>query len=298
LPKPERHEDESDEEYEKEMQDYHLNLKEAACYRKLNSPKTSFNAHKDVEQELIRIENRRRELHPENYESEPKAESADTPTPELEKPAPSPADMSDVKLRESFSKQKYFFRDILGFTDRGELIAALEAEIRSRQIPMYWSAKGSTCVYVDSSGELLTNTTNHVYMGEVDRPDLIPAPEPERTIVPTLTTAQRESRERWSNQHGSHLDYPKTGSVAKAIETDEVAPEPIPDRRFAYMLYDGTTLWPNGEHVIAPLGRETNVLKFPDPPGYVENSGVIPTGWAMDVHNSVWRRIAIDAGTF
>jgi hypothetical protein len=158
LPMPQPESFQSGEDFEETMQWYRLDLTEAACYRKLNSPKTSFNLRRDVEKELERIEKKRRTLRPDEFEPEPNSEASSVIDSDEEKikdtkPAPSPADMSDVKLREEFSKQRFFFRDFLGFTDRGELIAALEAEIRRRQLPMFWWVKGTRCVYVDEAGE-------------------------------------------------------------------------------------------------------------------------------------------------
>jgi hypothetical protein len=136
LPTPKREDCFDYDDFEETMEWHRLNLAEAACYRKMNSGKTSFNLRRDVEKELSRINQQRQKLRPDEFEPEPKAESADTPTPELEKPAPSTdfsklADKSDVALREALSKQQ-FLRDQIGVTDNGPLIAALEAEIQKR----------------------------------------------------------------------------------------------------------------------------------------------------------------------
>jgi hypothetical protein len=184
LPTPMREDCYDDDDFEETMAWHRLNLLEAACYRKLNSAKTSFNLHKTVEKELQVIEKKRRELRPENYESESLASTSKAPDlddgqPITPKPAPSPADMSDVALRESFSKQRDF-RDQMSFTDRDQIIAALETEILRRQLPMYWSVKGEKCVYVDSSGSSLTNIANRVYMGERDsNEENVPVPTSE-----------------------------------------------------------------------------------------------------------------------
>ena len=293
LPTPKREDHYDDDDFDEAMEWHRLNLAEAGCYRKSNSAKTSFNLRKAVEKELQLIEKKRRTLRPDEFEPEPNSEASSVIDSDEEKikdtkPAPSPADMSDVKLREEFSKQRFFFRDFLGFTDRGELIAALEAEIRRRRLPLYWSARGTRCMYVDEAGNLLTSIASHVYMGEVDRPDLVPEPEPELKAIPTLTTFQRTAREQWSNQHGSYLDYPKQGSVAEADVIKNTPP--VRSFTFVYMLADSLKFWPWGEIQTGPLPRGTQVLRAPDPPGYCDGSHVLPDGVSFDEHHSVWRK--------
>lgn len=140
LSMPEHETYHSDEDFEEAMEWHRLNLAEAACYRKLNSPKTSFNLRRDVEKELVRITDRRRKLRPEDYETESSAPNSEAPdlddsheeiTKSKDASLMDCSDLSDFALRESFSKQK-FFRDQLGFTDNGPLIASLETEMRRR----------------------------------------------------------------------------------------------------------------------------------------------------------------------
>jgi hypothetical protein len=140
LPMPERDEWQDDEDFNREMEEYRLNLAEAGCYRKLNSAKTSFNLRRDVEKELQRIEERRRQLRPEDYKTESSAPTSTAPDlddshEEITKSKYAPSidcsDLSDVALREALLKQQ-FLRDRIGVTDNGPLIAAHETEIRRR----------------------------------------------------------------------------------------------------------------------------------------------------------------------
>ena len=179
LATPTREDYHDDEFFEEAMEWHRLNLAEAACYRKLNSAKTSFNLRRDVEKELDRIEKKRRALRPDEFEPESRSESksdpADTPTLDSDdrdeqiteaKAASSVdcSDLSDVALRESYFKQK-FFRDQLGFTDNGPLIAALEKEIRRRKMQLVWAIEG-TNRHVDEAGAEIANRSKTVYTGQ------------------------------------------------------------------------------------------------------------------------------------
>jgi hypothetical protein len=179
LPTPQPEPFQSGEEFEETMQWYRLDLAEAACYRKLNSPKTSFNLRRDVQKELERIDKLRRELRPEDYESKSKSPSPEPPALDSDntepvtdaKPAPFTdcSRLSDTQLREAFSKQRFFFRDLLGFADRGSLIGALETEIRRRKLQLVWSIEG-TDQYVDEAGLPVHDLSKTVFMGRIPNP--------------------------------------------------------------------------------------------------------------------------------
>jgi len=146
-------------------------------------------------------------------------------------------------------------------------------------------------VDVDQSGTVLNNLSDRCYMGEVDLPHLIPAPEPSPAFNPqskkdfTLTGPQKYSREHWKNQH--------TSADEQRVESNIVvppAPAPVQPvcRTRAYILYDQTLFYPDGE-VIKTLPEGVTAFPASDPPGYQQGSHILGE-YTLDVPWMVWRK--------
>jgi hypothetical protein len=145
---------------------HRLEIKEKACQKILNNPKAHLVTIRMAEKELERIAKRRRELRPEECESE----SASVPA--FPESLPDLTKMSDSTLRERFNKER-FFRNYLSRNSNGELIASLEQEIRSRHMLLVWSVKDTDCLYVNERSEPIDRrlVVDSVYMGEVSLPE-------------------------------------------------------------------------------------------------------------------------------
>ena|ERR1022692_1263610 len=134
----------SEDEFIEAMDLHHLRLDEAACHRALNSAKTSIRDRALARKRLQEIG-----LH--RLEQGTSAEGESSPL-ETEANSPSEANsasvllpditrLSDIELREAFSKAKWM-SDVFG-RNNDELLATQEAEIRRRKMPLYWSVEGT-----------------------------------------------------------------------------------------------------------------------------------------------------------
>lgn len=226
--------------------------------------------------------------------------------------------ISDIELRELFAKGKFFRKmhvegvnapatleemdfhvtqnDIQNGTfSTDSAISKIEQEIRRRNLPMYWRVKSpkDVFVYADQQGNVINDLTDHVYMGEVDLPHLIPVPEPPPAKINpksqvdfTLTTPQKYSREHWQNQWTSADEQQ---AIATASQPPAPAPVPVVNRTRAYQLYDGTRFFEDGQ-VFSEIPNGCTVFPCADPPGYKQNSHVIPANCIYDPLISAWRR--------
>jgi hypothetical protein len=109
-----------------------------------------------------------------------------------------------------------------------------------------------------------------------------PAPKPAKQIY-TLTSAQKEARANWSNQHTSAAER-----RAKAVAEVVVAQNKAIARTRVYRLFDGTLFYADNGEVISAVPQGCRVFNACDPPHYTQNSHVIE-GFFFDELIFHWR---------
>jgi hypothetical protein len=109
-----------------------------------------------------------------------------------------------------------------------------------------------------------------------------PAPKPAKQIY-TLTSAQKEARANWSNQHTSAAER-----RAKAVAEVVVAQNKAIARTRVYRLFDGTLFYADNGEVISAVPQGCRVFNACDPPHYIQDSHVIE-GFFYDELIFHWR---------
>jgi hypothetical protein len=164
--RPKRENFATDSEFAEALELFHLDLTSKAANRVLNSGRASLRARLQAEKELEEIVFRRLRLKASNPPPQPIDCGVCQSTRPLPEPVADVTKLADETLRNDFAREKWL-RNHLGQTSNGDLIASLEAEIRRRNMPLYWSVEGNHCANVDERGKPVRVLTNRVYMGEV-----------------------------------------------------------------------------------------------------------------------------------
>jgi hypothetical protein len=278
---PQREDFPSDKEWRTATELFRLDLLEKSCQRKLDSPRTSFSGLQNAGRELRKIEKRRAKLLP---------------------PPPEETGKTDDKIHaESFLDQLwnpnqsveslFNSRNVAAcfFGEHSAPTKGVEYELEQRNVDWrFWClpiVKGSSSLmhlYPNRAAaerlkeEIKRNRHEKTVMNTSPSPNTA---SPSGRPAPPPTPAQKESREHWTNQHGSWED--KKTPVA-------VMPPPAvqPRRDTAYRLPDGFVFWADGTRA-EELPAGTRVFPLSPPPHYIRDSGVI-TGWQINESFMVW----------